>query len=548
MKPNEHVLKLTLTKEINFVPVSRWEPGVLVSMVVTAMMTELFYVPRRGGAVLLAGLHDMLNTASGPKKQGQSLPKDPRTVCRQLHLDPVTETYLCCPTCWSLTPYCAATDNPVTNKDPNPDIPLCQDRATRESKICGEELWKKETIRSKTHCSPRLTYVHQRLKDWLGRLLSRPGIEEILDTYPITASHLAEGEVMTDIWSSPAIIGLKGPDGKPFLEGPAGEGRYLFSIATDGFNPFYNKTAKQSVTSTGIFAVLMNFPIELRHLLENMCHLGTAPSPNGPTVGRLNPFLDLVVRDFLEFWEPGVFFTRTYKYREGRQTKAMLIPLTADMLAARETAGFTSSTSTYFCIGCHIDMAHIEEFDSTRWPQRSHADHLRSAYAWKNAANLAEQQKIATTTGVRFSSILELPYWMAVRYVLVEPMHALELDMVDHHVRELFQIDLDKDGGDGSGPRVPRPTRPSTARITQILQLFSQHRNSSDSELLAKILKSEWTTYDALWHICNDNQLRVSGKKRSWLVLRIKKWVSLFLKAEPCTSTQFCPRRLMRVG
>ncbi|KAJ6450224.1 hypothetical protein C8R47DRAFT_998947, partial [Mycena vitilis] len=117
-----------------------------------------------------------------------------------------------------------------------------------------------------------------RVKDWLGRILSRPGIEDILDEYPETASR-CEGGSMSDIWSSPAIKELKGPDGKPFLDHdrPNGEGRFLFSFAVDGFNPFHNKEAKQVVTSTGFFLVLMNFPPFQRYLSDNMCLLGTAP-------------------------------------------------------------------------------------------------------------------------------------------------------------------------------------------------------------------------------------------------------------------------------
>ncbi|KAJ7041267.1 hypothetical protein C8F04DRAFT_947486, partial [Mycena alexandri] len=482
-------------------PVTRREPSVLVSLVVTAMMTELYHIPRRGGSVLLAGLRDMLNTVPGQQKSLQNLPKDPRTVFKQLGLDPVVSTYLCCPKCWALTPYCSATDNPVTKTNPNPEIPLCQDRLNDRAEICGDELWIRERIRGKINCTPRQTYVHQILKNWLGRLLSRPGIEDILDDYPVEASQL-QGEFVTDIWGSTAIKDLKGPDGKPFLKGPKGELRLLFGFAVDGFNPFHNKEAKQ----------------------VNMCHIGTAPTPNSPTVGRLNPFTALIVQDFLEFWDPGVFFTRTHKYRQGRQAKAMLIPAIADMLAAHAVAGFTSHTSTYFCVGCRIDMAHIEEFDHTKWCPRSHAQHMEHALAWKNAETVKEQEKLAQANGVRYSPLLELPYWKAVRYVLVEAMHALDLRIIDHHLRDLFQIDLEHNGGDGSEPRVPRPSRPSDTRIARVLELFVEYRD--DPDILDKILKHPWTSFKALWHICHDLDLRISGTKRRWFIVRIKSWVT----------------------
>lgn len=495
-------------------------------MVITAMMTELFHVPRQGGTILLAGMRDMLCTAPGQEQHVQNLPKDPRTAYARLHLEPVTRTYICCPKCWALTSYCSSTDNPVTKQNPDPPIPLCQEKLTSGSNICGERLWKRATVHNKVHLTPRLTFVCQVLKEWLGRLLSRPGIEDILDSYPQEARKKGPGEDMADIWSSPTIQGLEGPDGKLFLDGPNGEGRYLFSFSVDGFNPFHNKTAKQVVTCTGFFAVLLNFPPHLRHLFQNMCLLGVGPGPNGPTYSRYNPFLKVFVEQLLEFWK-GVFYTQTHKYPSGRHTKAMLVPLVSDGAAARSAAGFTSSTSNFFCIECEIDMANIEQFHKS-WPLRDHEKHMEHALAWKAATTLAEQNQIAQRTGVRFSALLELPYWKVVRYVLTEPMHVLDLNLISHHCRELFQIDLENDGGDGSEHRVVQPSRPTSERIKQVLNVFKQYRNSPN--LVEMVSKNPWVNFETLWHICNDHNLRISGRRKDWFILRIEKWVGYCLE------------------
>lgn len=485
-------------------------------MVLTVMMTTFFHVPHRGGSVLLAGLRDVIK-ALRPEIR-PNLPVDPRTVSRQLRLDPVTERFICCPKCWALSPFI---DKPVFR-----DIPLCQEKLTPGSNICGEELWTRERLRDKVNWSPKQTYVHQTIKQWLGRLLSRPGIEDILDQYPMEASRPRDGKFMGDLWSSPAIQDLKGPDGsKLFLKAPNGEGRYLVSYAVDGFNPFHNKTAKQVVTTTGFWLILFNFPIHLRYLLENMCYVGSAAGPNGPTVGRLNPFLDLMVEELLELWAPGVFFTRTHKYESGRTSRAMLIPLTADMLAAREAAGLTSTTSTYFCVGCHLDMAHIEEFVASKWPLRSHSQHMQHANAWRDASTEQERNKLVKKTGIRYTPLLRLPYWNIVRYILIEPMHALDLGLIQHHCRELFRIDLAHPGGDASEPRINRPSRVHQQTREAFLKLFLLHHEKSD--FLPTMLDNNLTTYRVLWHICNDLNLRVAGnsKKRAWFLVRIKKWV-----------------------
>ncbi|KAJ7020103.1 hypothetical protein C8F04DRAFT_974788, partial [Mycena alexandri] len=128
----------------------------------------------------------------------------------------------------------------------------------------------------------RMQLDMQTIVNWLGRLLSRPGIEDILDDYPraaLAAQSQESGGWMSDIWCSPVVAALNGPDGKRFFgpERPEHEGRYLFGLAVDGFNPFHMKTAKQVVTSTGFFLVLYNFPPHLRYLTENICLVGTGP-------------------------------------------------------------------------------------------------------------------------------------------------------------------------------------------------------------------------------------------------------------------------------
>ncbi|KAJ7247221.1 hypothetical protein C8J57DRAFT_1081001, partial [Mycena rebaudengoi] len=177
-------------------------------------MTELFHLPRQGGTILLAGLRDLLHSTPDAPSDSAILPKDPRTAYSRLRLDPQTEAYICCPACWALTPYSPAS-TPNAAED-GLELPVCQDTLTSESNICGEDLWRKKVIDKKIQLTPRRIYLHQLLKNWLGRLLSRPGMEDIIDNYPREAWKRGDGESMADIWSSPAIQSLLGPDGEIF--------------------------------------------------------------------------------------------------------------------------------------------------------------------------------------------------------------------------------------------------------------------------------------------------------------------------------------------
>ncbi|KAG2738628.1 hypothetical protein P692DRAFT_20673624, partial [Suillus brevipes Sb2] len=65
---------------------------------------------------------------------------------------------------------------------------------------------------------------------------------------------------MEDIWHASTFRQFRGPDDKLFLSPMIDEGRYLFSLGVDGFNPFQNKVAKQNVTVTGMYMVCLNLP------------------------------------------------------------------------------------------------------------------------------------------------------------------------------------------------------------------------------------------------------------------------------------------------
>ncbi|TFK68610.1 hypothetical protein BDN72DRAFT_746325, partial [Pluteus cervinus] len=130
---------------------------------------------------------------------------------------------------------------------------------------------------------PISQYYHQDLKSWIGKLLSRPQIEILLSrqTPPIS-------DVVSDIWQSTVFADLLDSDGNPFLPGPSHEGRLIFGLSVDGFNPFWNKTAKQSVSSTCIWLVLLNLPPNLRYLPENIFLVGIIPGPNKPSTDEIN--------------------------------------------------------------------------------------------------------------------------------------------------------------------------------------------------------------------------------------------------------------------
>ncbi|KAA1479469.1 hypothetical protein DENSPDRAFT_759150, partial [Dentipellis sp. KUC8613] len=137
---------------------------------------------------------------------------------------------------------------------------------------------------------PVRTYIHQDMKQWIGRFLSRPDIEDLLDA-PLNGGLESAGLSAHDIWDSSTFKEFQGPDGAPLFTSKGDEARLAFSLAVDGFNPFQSKTAKHSVTVTGMYMVCLNLPPHLRYLPENMYLVGVIPGPTKPSGPEINHFL-----------------------------------------------------------------------------------------------------------------------------------------------------------------------------------------------------------------------------------------------------------------
>ncbi|WAQ93272.1 hypothetical protein PtA15_18A330 [Puccinia triticina] len=240
-----------------------------------------------------------LNSSSAPRPLTATenaalnkLPVDIHTVIKWLKLDPIIVCLNCCSRCFATyppdrTPRNCFHQEDIIDKEVDgdplsiPDIPEIpeeretakripqQSQAPKEtpisSKFGGEPLLQPGTnvpietpISSKFCGEPLLQpgtnvlirkFAFQRLNDWLGRLFSRPGIENALDqslsTSPADPSH----EMITDIHDSAIWHEFKGPDGSPFT---ATSGNLVFGLFIDGINPYGSKQGGKHVSITPI--------------------------------------------------------------------------------------------------------------------------------------------------------------------------------------------------------------------------------------------------------------------------------------------------------
>lgn len=359
-----------------------------------------------------------------PLTETSNWPRDIRTALHALNLDPDTVHYACCKKCFSIYP-------PKSKEDPQYPT-LCTFRETEGSRICGTKL-----LQGKSRGEgviPIRRYIYQPLTSWLGRMLSRTGFENRMAN-PSKPGNYAE---MTDIWHGTAFNDFNGPDGKWFFDSPEEELRLSFSLFIDWFNPYGRKRGGKLSSVGAIYMVCMNLPPHLRYQVENVYLVGIIPGPNEPSLHHLNHILRPLVAELRKFWFTGVFYSRTSQHKFGRLVKCVLIPLVCDLPAIRKATGFMGPTANIMCSICELEKKDISNFDVENWPRRDWHAHDQHARRWKGAKTEADRDEEFEKNHIRWTELLDLPYWNIMKFSVVDTMHNFFEGDVKRHILRIW--------------------------------------------------------------------------------------------------------------
>ena len=360
------------------------------------------------------------------------LPRDPRTVLETLKLKPDVQSYICCPKCFALYPFGAGMSG------------YCSFKETPADEPCGEPLFRPRRVGATTRSVPIREYFHQSLAVWLGKLLCRPGTEEVLDR-----DVLAEGssDSLIDIFSGDVLRHFPGHDGSLFLPSRNSEGRYVLGLSVDAFNPFLNKQAGKKASVTAIYMVLLNLPPSSRYKVENMYLAGVIPGPQEPSLTQINHLLRPLIDELLEFWDPGVWYTRTPHCPSGKLIRAALVPLICDLKAARQVMGHGSHSAKKFCSICSLSLERRNDLGESSRVSVPAERFRQHALEWKNALSRSERERLFRQHGIRWSILLELPYWDPPRFTIVDSMHTILLGHIHRHCTIIWGMNPTRMGG-----------------------------------------------------------------------------------------------------
>ena len=128
--------------------------------------------------------------------------------------------------------------------------------------------------------------------------------------------------------------------------------------------------------------------------------------------------------------------------------------------------------------------------------------------------------------------MFDLPYFDPTMFTVVDSMHALDLGLFQNHCRELFGLDLDHTGGDGSSSLPPTSRKvTSTSTSIEIARIKSCNRIVGENRegMLYNILAFERRD---LYTICLYYDIRAEGSQliagTRWVLAKlIYYWVRL---------------------
>ncbi|KDR83008.1 hypothetical protein GALMADRAFT_238766 [Galerina marginata CBS 339.88] len=421
-----------------------------------------------------------------------SSPADIRTVYRMFEtLDPKLTVYACCPISGCSTIY-----PPIEGERGVLEYPV-QCSQVKFGKTCGEMLVKDcAVVNGQSTPRPLKPYSYHHFNDHVAAMLSRPSIEEAIESYARTGGLEAE---LTDIISSQVLRGFQDASGRPFLRDDGSELCLVWAFAADWFNPHSNKASGKAV-STGVMAMIcLSLPPTLRYLEENIYLVGVIPGPREPALDAINHFMTPLMHDLKASYECGVYYSRTFKHSAGRTSFSCVIPVIADTLASKKVTGHCGHGGKYFCSRCRLPRSEIDNVDPSSWPPGlTRAEHEAHAETWRAACNKSRQESLVKAHGVRWSALLLLPYWQPSDWSITEGVHVLLLGVTARHCRDLLGLNF------GNLPQEDDDESPSLERMEHARRVFA---NGSPSQL-------HKLNIDALKQLCIEGGLSLPPRKK----------------------------------
>ena len=355
-----------------------------------------------------------------------------------LEIGKQSKTYAVCPSCNKL--YNISEIRSTSGfKCNHVEFPNHPKRNLRKS--CGTEVTKLVPTTSGYSVKPKMVYPLPSLKAQIIAMYRRPEFESLLKKW---ANRDSEVDLYTDIYDGeiwktfPSSVDNSAEQQQFFTPNTA-DSHLGIMINLDWFQPFDSASYSTGV----IYGVICNLPREVRFKKENMLILALLPGPDEVKLHKINHYLTPIVGELLEFWS-GFDLPPSENHPEGKKIRLAVICCANDIPATRKLCGHISALA-----GCHrcYKRANIVGRklnyggfdDMSEWFQdRDLEEHRTNAEAWRHCKSKDERRNHVSTTLVRWSEMLRLPYFNPIRHLIVDPMHCLFLGIARWIIKRLW--------------------------------------------------------------------------------------------------------------
>ena len=330
-------------------------------------------------------------------------------------------SYVVCPKCHSLY---NMEDCLKSRKCRHVEFPKHPQKAFRQH--CDENLLKEIKLTSGAKKLVAIkTYCYRSIQEELSERLAKPGFMALINSWRNYSS--VEG-MFTDIC-----------DGRAWKELQSTEDNMIgFMLNVDWFNPY-----KHGCYSMGaIYLTILNLPRQLRFKEHNTILVCLIPGPKEPKL-VINSYLTPLVQELL-LLDKGIWFSCPDVIGNRVLMKGRLIAVSCDIPASRKVCGFVGHSALKACNKClnnferNGDRTDYSGFDVDRWLFRTNDEHRSHAEQYLQCKTKAERKTIERDHGVRFSVLLDLPYFDAIVHCAIDPMHNLFLGTSKHMI-EVWQ-------------------------------------------------------------------------------------------------------------
>ena len=169
-----------------------------------------------------------------------------------------------------------------------------------------------------------------------------------------------------------------------------------------------------------------------------MLTLGLLPGPKEVKLYKINHYLSLIVDELLEFWN-GIEIPAA-----GKNIRLALICCLNDIPVARKLCGHISaSVSCHRCYkransnGNKLNYGSFDDMNDW-FVERDLEEHWQNAENWRLCKSEEKRKLHVSSTLVRWTELLRLPYFNPIRHLIIDPMHCLFLRIANWIIKKLW--------------------------------------------------------------------------------------------------------------